>query len=140
VRSLPALVGACLAAGSLAAQAQALDLGRLFYTPGERAAMDRTRHTPPPPPRVEKPVVAPAPAEQAPSFETLNGYVSRSSGHSTTWVNGVPQNDRLQLAPSGVRVEAGTKHPIDLRVGESVERYSGERRDVLGNGNVSVGR
>ena len=141
LRALSALLGACLAAGSLAAQAQALELGRLFYTPAERAAMDRSRHTPPTPPRLEKPVVEAAPAErQAPSFETLNGYVSRSSGHSTMWVNGVPQNDHLQLAPNGVRVDDGTKHPIDLRVGDSVERYSGERRDLLKNGNVSVGR
>jgi hypothetical protein len=110
-----------------------LELGRLFYSPEERAAMDRHRYARPP---VEAKVEAPPPVAapvhvDAPGMVTLDGYVSRSSGLSTTWVNGVPRNDRLQLDPAGVRVDDGNHHSVDLHVGEAYDPQSGERHSVM---------
>jgi len=91
---------------------------------------------------VEAPPAAAAPAARPPAPEvvTLDGYVRRSSGHSTTWVNGVPQNDRLQVDRDGVRIEDEQRHAIHLRVGESYDVNSGVRQKVLGEGNAEVQR
>jgi hypothetical protein len=43
-------------------------------------------------------------------------------------VNGVPQNDRLQLDRDGVRLEDENRHTIHLKVGESYDLTSGKRR------------
>src|SRR3974390_1439664 len=114
----PRLIRMALAAtacGAIFVQpAKSLELGRLFYTPEQRGDMDRKRYTKPPAPKIEAPAAA-APAPVAPSSPhtvTLEGYVSRSSGHSTEWVNGVPQNDRLHVQGNDVRLYEG-KQPID---------------------------
>ena len=71
--------------------AHAVDLpGRLFYTPAQRAQIEAARNRP-----------APAPADTPkPSVRdtTYNGYVSRSDGSTTLWVNGMPR--RLPHRPS----------------------------------------
>ncbi|MGE0859562.1 MAG: hypothetical protein AB7I01_16290 [Gammaproteobacteria bacterium] len=78
--------------------APAAELGRLFLTPAERQAIDAAlaaRHPPlgaAPPPQVSAvsdtegaPGTPPAPT-QGPV--TVNGYVARSAGAPTVWVNG----------------------------------------------------
>ncbi len=70
---------------NLAAPARAADeLGRLFFTPQQRQDLDRRRATN----RAE---------EEAPQIKegplVLEGHVQRSSGKSTTWINGAPQYD-----------------------------------------------
>lgn len=66
--------------------------GRLFYTPAERAQLEAGRNRP-----------TPAPADSpAPTPDTLyNGYVQRSDGRATQWINGEPRQLQQLPASSG---------------------------------------
>jgi hypothetical protein len=136
-----ALVCAALPLWSTGAQAQ--ELGRLFFTPDQRAALDARRKARVP----DKP--AASPAADSP-LTRVDGAVRRSGGKSTVWVNGEtipestqPGNAKIAPAsPNAGRVSVPTgdgaqRH--DLRVGESLDRTSGEVRDVIGEGEIKVG-
>jgi hypothetical protein len=103
--------------------ASADELGRLFYTPQQRQDLDRRRAS-----NVqEKEVVVE-------SSVTVNGHVTRSSGKTTTWVNGVPQYDTYSgRDPARVRIEDGT-----LKIGQTLDRARGEVKDGLQGGTVRV--
>ncbi|HUK04872.1 MAG TPA: hypothetical protein VLV90_07305 [Burkholderiales bacterium] len=136
--TLAALMTALLGA----AGARAQELGRLFFTPEQRAALDARRKARVP----DKPAAAP----QAESPITrVNGEVQRSGGRSTVWVNGeaIPEGapaGAAQPAPSAagpghVSLPAGeSAQRYDLRVGESLDRGSGEVRDVIGEGEIRI--
>lgn len=126
-----------LAAPPAAAQA----LGRLFYTPEQREALDARRRARLP----DKPAAA------APSPTTrLDGYVRRSSGRSTVWVDGEAMNENVQ--PEGMQLRRGQDpsrvtvvigedgRRIEMRVGQTLDRATGELKDVVGDGEVGVGR
>ena len=68
--------------GIAPAAAGAEPLGRLFHSPAERSALDSMRKAKLQP---QKPA-APRPSE--PQTAQLDGYVLRSDGKSTLWVNG----------------------------------------------------
>ncbi|HXZ50275.1 MAG TPA: hypothetical protein VEG27_14745 [Usitatibacter sp.] len=75
------LLGCVLAAAALAAAtARADGLGTLFFTPAERARLDQERRG--------EPVEASAPAAEG--AHALTGYVERSDGHATIWIDGRP--------------------------------------------------
>jgi hypothetical protein len=124
------------------AAGQVPELGRLFFTPAQRAELDARRRARVP----DKP--AAAPVTESP-ITRVNGAVRRAGGKSTVWVNGemipegtLPDAARLlprSQGPGRVAVPAGegSKH-YDLRVGESLDRGSGEVRDVIGNGEIKV--
>jgi hypothetical protein len=131
------------ALSSWAAGAQAQELGRLFFTPDQRAALDARRKARVP----DKPVAGPV--VESP-VTRVDGAVRRSGGKSTVWVNGetIPegaQPDSAKVAPSGsspgrVSIPAGEgAQRSDLRVGESLDRGSGEVRDLLGEGEIKIG-
>jgi hypothetical protein len=63
-----------------AAQAGAAELGTLFNTPQERARLDSLR-------RGEAPERG---AISGPGAHEITGYVHRSDGRNTVWVDGVP--------------------------------------------------
>jgi hypothetical protein len=73
-----ALLAALLAAYSPVAGAA--DLGTLFHTPEERERLDRLRRG--------DAVSAQVPL--APGQRAITGYVKRSDGRSTVWIDGVP--------------------------------------------------
>jgi hypothetical protein len=84
--------------------AQADSLGKLFFTPQERATLDRFRDGTPP----ETPPVVPT----APS--RVDGFVERSSGKNAIWINGVPEYQaqtggspasRSVTTPSGIVIQ-----------------------------------
>jgi hypothetical protein len=92
----------------------------------------------------------PAAVPQAESPVTrINGAVRRSGGKSTVWVNGEmiqegAQADAAQLPPRDpgagrVTLPAGEGVQRSLRVGESLDRGSGEVKDVIGDGEIRVG-
>ncbi|MCE3606192.1 hypothetical protein LXA47_21660 [Massilia sp. P8910] len=121
---------ACLLlAAAVGAQAQTAPMGRLFTTPAERHQLDIQRGLVAAPPA---PVVEAAPAAQP---MTVNGFVRRSSGKSTVWVNnearegarnrfsGPAQAPRVTLTlPSGQKVV--------LKPGQSVDMNAGTVTDV----------
>jgi hypothetical protein len=99
----------CTAEASLAAPAE---LGRLFYTPAQRAQLESARaHTVT---HGAHPSQAPSPDRAAPPLR-FDGVVTRSDGKSTRWVDG-----KAQLGASGL---AGLK-PGQIRLdGRVVEPY-----------------
>jgi hypothetical protein len=118
----------------------AQELGRLFFTPEQRAAFDARRKA-----RVPD---KPAAAVVASPTTKLDGYVRRSGGPSTVWVNGeaLPEGspDAPRIARDGdarvsVPVGEGGRR-AGLRPGEVLDRGTGEVRDVLGDGEIRVRR
>ena len=128
--------------GMPSAHAQGQELGRLFFTPEQRAALDARRRARVPDKPAAATVVSPT--------TRLDGYVKRSSGPSTVWVNGEglletsPEAPRIGVTRSGdgrVSVGVGERgERVGLKPGESLDRASGEVRDVIGDGEIRVRR
>lgn len=117
------------------------DLGRLFFTPEQRAALDARRKARIP----DKPaaVFVESPVTR------LDGLVTRGGGKSTVWVNGEPVPEGVN--PEGLRVRprrstsgrvtvdiGETDNQVDLKIGQSFDRATGEVRDSLDGGEVTV--
>lgn len=114
------------------------ELGRLFFTPERRQHLDRLRQF-----NIQQ-------KEEVPEDPTLtiNGVVTRSSGKATVWVNGVAQND--SETPSGATITANRRNPGQVvvhtgdappaaaRVGDTVNRNTGEATGLLGGGRIGV--
>lgn len=118
---------------------EAQELGRLFLTPEQRAALDARRKARIP----DKP--AAAPVAESPTT-TVDGLVRRQSGRSTVWINGLPnpegtQPDGSRIAPIGKgRVAVGdAERSFELKPGQKLHRGSGEVSDVVGDGSVRIG-
>jgi hypothetical protein len=122
--------------------AAAQDLGRLFFTPQQRSALDERRRA-----RVPD---KPAAAVVATPVTRVDGYVKRSGGPSTVWINGDPLTES---APEAPRIDASraTSGSVSigigesgartrLKPGESLDRGTGEVRDVIGDGEISIRR
>lgn len=135
------LLIACLLA---APASQAQELGRLFFTPDQREALDARRKARVPDKAAAATVVSPT--------TRLDGYVKRSTGPSTVWVNG---EGLLETSPEAPRIGATQRDDgrvsigvgvgdggarIGLRPGETLDRSSGEVRDVIGDGEIRVQR
>ncbi len=97
--AVPALLWLALAPG---ARSQAADLGRLFYTPAERAQLEAARAHNLGQDRPAAPAAAPA------RVQRFDGVVIRSDGAATAWINGRPQ--------AGASGAAGLK-PGQIRAG-----------------------
>ena len=115
-------------------QPPSLALGRLFFSPDERAAIDESRLRPA---VVAAPEAKPLPP--APEYVTLNGVVRRSDGSTSVWLNNrlvegrrtaeglEVSNSRRAPGPANVTVrvpQAGRS--IDLRVGQRLDVTSGK--------------
>lgn len=128
----------------LPASVQAEDrMGRLFMTPAERSNLDYLRKSSKPPEKIlpagneepssevtEETVVAPPP------MVTVQGFVKRSDGKGTVWVNRQPVQEKTatgefavgKLAPKGNRVEVkltGSSKPVSLKAGQTYDPASG---------------
>jgi len=123
--------------------AGAQELERLFFTPAERAALDARRKARLP----DKPAaVAASPTTR------IAGSVARSSGKSTLWLDGYAVRDgnqpegvnmsvRRGSDPSRVTVLVGEeRRRVEMRVGETLDRGSGEVKGVIGNGDIRIKR
>jgi hypothetical protein len=63
----------------------------------------------------------------------LDGYVRRSDGRSTVWVNGDTLDDSRPQVDGRVSVPVGDGGArVRLKPGETLDRGSGEVTDVLG--------
>jgi hypothetical protein len=62
--------------------AGAVELGTLFTSPEERARLDRLRRG--------EPETSTAQVERSSTAPSLTGFVKRSDGRNTVWIDGVP--------------------------------------------------
>jgi len=115
--------------------AGAQHLGRLFFTDEQRAALDARRKARVP----DKPAAAPVAASPT---TRLDGFVTRSGGPTTVWVNGeaapesvVRAGGRSAAVPAG---EGGAR--VELKPGQVLDRGSGKVRDVIGDGEIRIHR
>lgn len=112
-------------------------LGRLFFTPEKRAALERQR-------RLN--------IQEAQTLEgatmSLNGVVLRSSGKKTVWINGRAQQDELSplnvtaavkaKEARGALLSANGEPPAELKVGEAINRATREKNNGLQGGSLQV--
>jgi hypothetical protein len=136
-RAAPWLVaGAFLPAIAPAAAEE--ELGRLFFTPERREALDRQRQSGVPEHveiSAEEPVLR------------IEGVVTRSNGNYTIWINGSARND----APSGITaplpegddpgwvlVRPKGSPAIRVGVGDTVNQNTGETAGILGDGRIRI--
>lgn len=124
---------------AVALPAPAQELGRLFFTPERRQALDRQRQFNLPE-RREIP--------EDPTL-TINGVVTRSSGKRTVWINGVAQDDSNaggvtvtpnRTNPGRVVVRPDDGPAANAGVGDTVNRNSGETANALGDGRIRIHR
>src|SRR5437867_9720021 len=122
-------LGALLLALAAAPAAAQEALGRLFFTEQQRQDLDRRRQA-----NIQETAVV------VESFVTVNGQVSRSSGRSTTWINGVPQdNARKPRDPARVTLPGGEGAPsVSLKIGQTLDKVRGEIRDPAVDGRIAT--
>ena len=131
-----------LALGLAPALAAAQDLGRLFFTPQQRGALDERRRARVP----DRPEAATA----ATSVTRVDGYVQRSGGPSTVWINGdplgesapeAPRIDSRHLPSGSVSITIGESGArARLKPGQALDRGTGQVHDVIGDGDIQVRR
>ena len=110
--------------------APAEPLGRLFFTPAQRSALDAGKRL------STAPATTQRAAPRGPGSITLNSVVRRSDGEYTVWVNGralaqggapgvnaAPSNSHRAAARVNLR---GTKNPVELRVGQQLKAATGK--------------
>jgi hypothetical protein len=130
-----AIVAILVTAPLLAFQAIAQDasgepgLGRLFFTPQQRTELDRRREL-----NIQEATVT------VESLYTVNGHVSRSSGKSTTWVNGAAQNEVYRPKdPTLIPLRpVEDEDPVDIRVGQTLDRNSGTINNGISGGEIRI--
>lgn len=117
---------------------ESVPLGRLFFTPEKRLALERQRiHN-----------VQQAQALQGVTM-SLDGVVYRPGGKSTVWINRQAQSENDQMRtgvkvvvtprnPGRALISPGEDKPERLNVGEAINRTTGERNNRLGGGNVTI--
>ncbi len=139
LRPLLVIASTLALSGSLSPSAIAEEvLGRLFFTPERRQALDHQRQFN----IQEKQEIV-----EDPTF-TIDGVVTRSSGKQTVWINGVAQDGAR--TDNGLAVTLSRTNPgkvilqpdggpdTGASVGDIVNRSTGETADLLGGGTLKV--
>ena len=125
------LAGVSLGQQSVLAQGNRDDsaLGRLFFTPQQRQELDRRREL-----NIQESTVT------VESNYTVNGHIARSSGKSTTWVNRTPQNEAYKPRdPAVIPLKpVEDEPPVDLRVGQTLDRNSGNINNGIAGGEIKI--
>jgi hypothetical protein len=124
---LPAVLSMLLVTAPASAGAADQPLGRLFFTPQQRAALDAGRRISSTTKKTES---KPA-ARRGPREVELGGIVTRSDGERTVWINGKPFHNG---SPGGVHVTTDPRKPesavIQLRGSRSAKLRVGQRLDT----------
>ena len=118
---------ALVAASLISSEGKAAEaLGRLFFTPEQRAALDAGK--------LAGGKRSSTPAVHIPRSVTLNGVVTRSDGESTVWVNGRTLHERstgIRATASAsdstaARLKVGAaRKPVRIRVGQRIDLRTG---------------
>lgn len=113
-------------------------LGRLFFTAERRQQFDRWRQM----------NVLEQKELSADSKLTIDGVVTRSSGRRTTWINGAAQHEQQRWnsltatpqagQPGKLVVRTSDAQAFGARVGDTVNRQTGEVSDGLNGGRIST--
>ena len=138
IRVVLVLAGMATLVPARAADTQ--ELGRLFFTPERRATLEHQRAF----------NVQEAQTLQGTNM-SLDGVVYRSSGKATVWINHQAQNEGESArtgvnavvspkTPGSALLAPGEEKPAQLKVGEAMNRATGERNTRLGGGNVTTPR
>jgi len=107
-------------------------LGRLFFTPQQRATLDNARG------QNIKIDVEVEPETPIPlEIISVNGMIKRSDGKSTVWINNQPLNERR--APGGIKIISRSaddarvtlqlppsSRNVDLKVGQNLDAVTGQ--------------
>lgn len=121
-------------------------LGRLFFTPAERAVMDILRQNSRLPEKPISPDGNPAALEEAteeaaapPAPISVQGFVKRSDGKGTIWLNGQPVMERsagrqaavgkLNPKTGRVTVKLPSGQVVELKAGQTYDPVSGKVLD-----------
>jgi hypothetical protein len=137
-RALVCLGLAALACAGPASSAQ--PIGRLFFTPAERAQLDNARAQK----RAPQPTSAAQPVDTRPETQviTYNGIVRRSDGKSILWLNNRPADEKEALSGLAITGRVRPDGAVTLQVpgsGSSVDLKVGQRAE-LQTGKVSESR
>ena len=103
-------MSACVFVLTAASPGHAEELGRLFFTPQQRAQLERGQQ-----PTLDKPEKTDA--------MTLNGIVQRHGGERTIWINGVPKQagkSDERSPESAIIAIPGQSKKIKAKVGQKV--------------------
>ncbi len=93
---------------SLSAAASAAELGRLFFTPEQRADFAFAQ-------------LQANTGNSASNTLTVNGIVQQQGGRRTAWINGVPQHMGNSDTPDQVTLPVpGQAAPISVKVGQQI--------------------
>jgi hypothetical protein len=104
------------------------NLGRLFFTPQQRQDLDRRRRA--------NVLDATISTERS---VTVNGQVSRSSGRTTTWLNGVPlESARSPRDPARVTLPGEGETSVTVKIGQTLDKARGEVKDPVEGGRIVV--
>ncbi len=133
------LIGlACILAYRPGISVAADELGRLFFSPAQRAQLDvvRAQRDRRLPTAATSSDTTEEPVPQGPDVVTYNGVVRRSDGKSTVWINGRPMTERTRdsdVNVVGLRRDGTVfvavpqaDRSASLRVGQSMEVMSGK--------------
>lgn len=128
------IIAILLLAGAQLAQA-ADPVGRIFYTPEERARLDALR--------TQRAVATQVRNDPIPEYVTFNGIVRRSDGQATVWVNGESlseaelRNKQTIIGRIGRNgqilvqtPQAAATSQVRLKVGQSAELLSGRVNEL----------
>lgn len=104
-------------------------LGRLFFSPQQRQELERRREL-----NIQESTVV------VESLYTVNGHVSRSTGKTTTWVNGVAQNEAYRPRnPAVIPLQPiEDELPVDMRVGQTLDKNSGTINNGIAGGEIRI--
>ena len=133
------LVACCaLAAAATPAPAQER-LGRLFFTPAQRASLDVARS------QRARTTLATEKTEQeaapVPQTITYSGVLRRSDGKTTVWINNQPVHDRISAGAAAIVGRVGPDGSVTLQVpqsGRSVTLKPGQSVELL-TGSIEEG-
>jgi hypothetical protein len=120
-------VGALLLALAATPTAAQETLGRLFFSEQQRQDLDRRRQA-----NIQETAVV------VESLVTVNGQVSRSSGKTTTWINGIPQaNARRPSDPAKATLPGAEGEPsVTVKIGQTLDKVRGEIKDPVSGGRI----
>lgn len=127
-----------LIAATVPFPADSEELGRLFFTPERRQTLDQQRQL-----NIQERKEIP----EAPTL-TINGLVTRSGGKRTVWINGVAQDEKdigsdvavmpNRTNPGKVIVQPDGAPSTKASVGDTINRNTGEKIDLLGDGQIHI--